>query len=529
MAITKLRLQQIQDEVADFAKANIPANHTADPETLHGMLQNLQKTVEMRFGADAIAAGGIYAAATQGQIAEFGAGVANDASIKHLGSGKLILDAAANLDVVSAAELKLDSATLNQDVSGDADILVGGAMALGAESQAITVTNAIVEGAGSFAGTYGAASSLETSAGNLSLTAFAVLDQEGAGVEIDSSVAGYFKAAGGNLELSSSAEASLKGQNLVIDAHAAITETAASKDADYVGAMSFSAGATSEFIATAGDMNVKSEAGDFVGHAGAKMLLTADAALSASAIGMELKGNTGYMQISSDGINVASGADIDMAAANKTEAYTANWTVDAVDFDLDASGEAHLISVDALLAKGSELELKASTTHIRFEDGYRAGATLDAYYANGVKLADQSSDWESYQAAFGNKSLLKAIAESAAGSATAARFIGVVGASEVAASAQCMKSANVVWSKSSGSTASAAYASASYVVGSEFTASELDFSTEVYVNGQKLVQTADFRITDGAVTPADYAGAGTMDIEFTFKLEENDVVEIIIK
>jgi hypothetical protein len=499
MAITKLRLQQIQDEVADFAKASIPANHAADPETLHGMLQNLQKTIEMRFGADAIHADGIYKNADIGKIAEFGSGVTADASIKHLGTGKLILSGA-----------------------GSMDLTADGAQTIAAASQDIDVVGAIAENAGSLTAVYGAASSISTSAGDLDLLAAGVMDVDGAGVEIDSSVAAHVKAAGGALVLSSSAQASVEGATLLLDSEGAatfdiegaLTETAASLSAVYVGAMNLEAGAASELKTTAGDLRIDAFAG--LSGSGENVWLSASAAMENKA---------GYY-------SVLSASDIEMTAVNKTEALSGAWTVDAVSFDADFTAASHLIAAGAgatMEVAGASLELSASADFIRLDDAFRADASLPAYYDNGIKLADSASDWTSFEAAFGNKSILKAISEAAAGSATAARFIGVVGANGVSLGDQCMKSTDVTWTKGTASAVQASYTSASYAVGSEYTAAELDFACEVYVNGQKLVQTADFRITDGAATPGDYNGAGTMDIEFTFDLEEADVVEVIIK
>lgn len=501
MAITKLRLQQIQDEVADFAKTAIPASHAADPETLHGMLQNLQKTIEMRFGADAIHADGIYKNADIGKVVEFGSGVTADATIKHLGTGKLVLSGAAEMELTADGSQKIAAA-----------------------SQDIDVVGGIVENAGSLTAEYGAASSISTSAGDLDLLAAGVMDVDGAGVEIDSSVAAHVKAAGGNLQLSSSAQASVEGATLLLDSEGAatfdiegaLTETAASKDADYVGAMSFTAGATSEFVATAGDVLVKSDAGDFIGNAGAKMMLNASNELSASAEGMELLANGGPFQASGAFMGLTSDSQMELTAS-------ADFSLDAGLIDIDTDGVAHILAGGIFDIAGSELELSASGTHIRFDDGYRADAGLVAYYNDGIKLADSDADWTSFQDAFGEKSILKAISEAAAGSATAVRAVF-----KLSANATLDPVTNDVkiferygsLATTYGPGSSWTSANEAYPVGTEYTADELDFAVEVYVNGQRLAQSEDFTID---------LNSGDMDVSIKFALEQDDVVEVVIK
>lgn len=500
MAITKLRLQQIQDEVADFAKTAIPASHAADPETLHGMLQNLQKTIEMRFGADAIHADGIYKNADIGKVVEFGSGVTADATIKHLGTGKLVLSGAAEMELTADGSQKIAAA-----------------------SQDIDVVGGIVENAGSLTAEYGAASSISTSAGDLDLLAAGVMDVDGAGVEIDSSVAAHVKAAGGNLQLSSSAQASVEGATLLLDSEGAasfdikgaLTEAAASKDADYVGAMSFNAGATSEFVTTAGDIDIDA-AGELDLDAGAKMMLTAVNELSASAVGMELLATTGAFQASGDFMGLTSVSQMELTASS-------DFTLDAGLIDIDTDGVAHILAGGAFDIAGSELELSASGTHIRFDDGYRADAGLVAYYNDGIKLADSDADWTSFQDAFGEKSILKAISEAAAGSATAVRAVFKLSAN---ATLDAVTNDVKIFERygslatTYGPGSSWTSANEAYPVGTEYTADELDFAVEVYVNGQRLAQSEDFTID---------LNSGDMDVSIKFALEQDDVVEVVIK
>jgi hypothetical protein len=543
MAITKLRLQQIQDEVADFGAANL-ANHNAAPDTLHDIMKNLTRNLKRRFGTEGVNGIENYYGqeAAHGTLAHYASGEAVDLLIKHEAAAqKIAMESAGAISADAAGLIGLTSTGGNVEadanksftaVAGEkVELSAGTELTASADThmlisvggdQAVSVTGNISEAAVEFLGDYtgkfeifgDAASAIMTSVGNINieaeaasviLSASATLDGNATDIDLDASDSasivaggtGEFKADG--LLLSSSLGANLEAHAvIVVKAGSIVDMDAEALDADFLQAMNMTSNASSKFEVLGATSDFNLEAGqDLSAIAGRDIQMAATADLSASAAGIWVEATAGGLQLSG-----------------------AAW-IAASDSTLEATSSDEML----LKSTASFIDISAEGSFLRFDDSYRAAATLDAYYADGIKLAENASDWEDWQAAFGNKPLLKAISEAAAGSEYSARFVGVVTAA-VAADTEALSSASISFTKYTAG-ATAAYTAGAHTV-ADYTAAEMDYAVEVYVNGQRLAQTTDFEVMDGSGVA--FADAGTsMDVQIKFALEVDDRVEVVIK
>jgi len=548
MAITKLRLQQIQDEVSDFAAAEL-ANHNASPETLHDTMKNLTRNLKRRFGTEGAGQIENYYGqeAAHGTLAHYASGEAVDLLIKHEAAAqKIMIDAAGAIEESAGSSFKAEALAGDMDLDASADVLVdagaeiklaavshitasaGGDMDLVvAGAQSVAVTGAIVETGASmdadYTGAYsvyaGAASDIKTStgaltleaeSGNLVATAFATMDLNSVDFDVDASgtasiiavSTGEYKAAG--LELSSSVNTEIKANgNINNSAGAVFAVNAESYDGNIIKGLAIDTGEAAAITVATGNLSLVTSADDISANSAGSMFLQAASVLSASAEGIEIEANAGALQLKGAFVLADSDSQIEATAA------------------------------DEMLLKSTSgfIDLSAEGSFLRFDDSFRALNTTGefasgGYYEDGIKLADNQQDWLDWEAAFGNKPLLKAIAEAASGNSSSARFVGTVNAAF--AGGEVLKSSNVDYMKlTAGAASDLTGASASHTV-ADYTAAEMDYSVEVYVNGQRLAQTEDFEVTDGS-TAAFTDGGTTMDVNIKFALEADDVIEVIVK
>jgi len=448
MAITKLRLQQIQDEVADFAKSEIVESHVADPETLHGLLHNLQKTFEMRFGADAIHSDGIYKNADLGKVAHFGAAQDADLLIKHENESR-------NIEIQSAQ---------HANVSADKDVVLAAT-----ENIQLDATLSL-------------SASANTSAWLEAGTTMTLLAQGAMTIDANDS--------------------------LVIDVEGAVDFDGDSLDADFVGAASIVAGAASELKVTG------------------NLELSSSAEMDVNANSLDLDTSAGASIVAGTSMELSASGAMDVSAGVFTGTFNGG-------FSIAGSAASDIIVAEVLDIAGTSLELSASSTHIQFDDAYNTFTS--GYYAGGVKLAEEG-DWASYEAAVGEKSILKAIAEAAGGSANSGRYVAD-------AAAQDIDGENTTAQQLIAGQSFSAVGTAAQTLGTldgNYTANELAAKVEVYVNGMRLRGGAfvgdmsanppayDYCLTNGTAGSA-FADAGTtFDIKLAFALEEDDVVEIVV-
>jgi hypothetical protein len=437
MAITKLRLQQIQDEVTDFAVGTAAFADANDVSTgtLHAVMNNLAHAMERRFGikqdAGADIGNMLNSEHAEGVLAHHNS--AAELLIKQEGLADIRVEGGKEIKVSANDHLSASSAigdvaiaSLSKNIDMYAKEIIRGTADLDVELFAIA-------GAGKFH----ADQSMEVKSLSSS-----VLVEAGAGARME--------AKGGELRLSSSSE-------------------------------------------------IWSEA----------------------TTAINLSSATGYYNASFGG------------NADWTIGGAATMDVEGKLF-LDTADEMELLAVANLSASAARIALEAGTAEIRFDDGFNTDPALDAYYSDGINLADSAGDWVAFQDAFGNKSLLKAISEAAAGSEGAARFVGTV-TTAISSGTELIQNAGVTYvkytpsSKSAAAAGSAPHALATApATASTYSVEELDFAVDVYVNGQRLKQTEDFSITDGS--NAAFADTGlNMDVKLTFALEADDVVEIVVK
>ena len=116
MAITKLRLQQIQDEAADFANAS----YETAPETLQDIMKNLAHNLGQRFGTADVSDKNYWKEeATAGVLAS-----RNDAAellIKQAGAANIKIEGAQQIQALATGHLTASSAA-NVHLNAGADL-----------------------------------------------------------------------------------------------------------------------------------------------------------------------------------------------------------------------------------------------------------------------------------------------------------------------------------------------------------------------------------------------------------------------
>jgi len=473
MAITKLRLAQIHDESGDFEKVDIPANHLV-PDTLHDMLANLQKTMELRFGSDAIHADGIYQAADMGVVASLASGQAADLVIKHVDAGqKIEIDSAQHVEVKAAAQL-----------------------------------------------TGSAADMLLSASAKLDLSSNGFVNKSDAKIEeyADSSIEMYAKA--NSLWQINSAEVKLE----TLTTGNVVFESAQGIDGNAAGAVTFDAGnaisldaaALSNFTTTAGNLVLEATDGS------ANVEINGGAAIDMNSVLLDVD-MTGAVQIDSAANSYFKvDADMELSASGAMNQYslgTYTGTFEA-GFAIAGLAASDIQAGGQLDVAGTSLELSASSTHIRFDDFYRTddqGAGALTGYADGIKLAGSFAEWSAFEASFGEVSLLKAITDAALGGTSDAADYVLTATGTVSSGAKLSTvSASFSAVKIDDANGSAAYTPAA-IDCSGFTANEALRNVAIYVNGQKLISGADYSLN--------YLSE-TIDPQFTFDLEVDDVVVI---
>ena len=536
MAITKIRLEQVQDEIGKFGKAAIPANYnTSEAEDLKGLLNQLQKTFQDRFGADAIANEGIYASSLKGQIAEFSEGQAASATIKNLGG---------SLALLSSGNTTVDAADITITASGA--VSESGASFTGDYTGAVSID---ADAASHFKASAGDVT-IESEAANLVLSANSAVDMNGASLDADFSGAASIVAGAnsefkvtGQLNMSASGEMWIQGDSLNVDSH---------------GAASIVAGADSEFkvtgslhnsasldmtasvgrnykVAAAADINMTAASGmlqvqsqqnamiqsfagtmQIIGSGETRVQSNMGELILSGNLDATLKSHTAKVMLSasSDVELKAQTGDVKIDGKDLIENLTGAWMLDAATFDVDFSGAGHIIAVGAMDLAAASLELSASVDFIRFDDAYKGPASL-AGYTDGIKLAAASQDWTDFENAFGEVSLLKAITLAAAGGTPDAAdyvlYINDTLAADAALSTATVTGSSVKYTDSA---ATSPYSPAAIDVAT-YSEEEAVRNVRIYVNGQRLVPGSDYSIN---------YSSETVDPKIQFALEAGDVV-----
>lgn len=166
-------------------------------------------------------------------------------------------------------------------------------------------------------------------------------------------------------------------------------------------------------------------------------------------------------------------------------------------------GTAGDISIDG----SNNLVIDAASAAIVFDDSYKVSSSWSA----DLKLASSNGSWDAYKAAVGEVSLLDGIAQAAQGSLDAGKWYYLVTNTVSAGSAVALSGMTSFDGSGSPRAANVAYGN--------IPADYQSKASDVYVNGQLMMPGAD----------KDYVINGSQEFEFKFQLEDQDIIQLVIR
>jgi len=564
MAIkSRLRLNQINDEVEDFAVASVSFSDASSASAdFHQVMQNIAVMIEKRFGLEQSAgtqANVFNTAHDLGRVAHFGSGVAADLIIRHEAANNGIdIDSAENIEIDAAASLSMNAGAasdLTVDAGGLAILSTGDAasftVASDSDSEDLTIAQTGAVDAGVLvqaAGTGTDAIKLHTTAGGMYFhqaksdkdlhiqsdgTASTALNVDSAGgfdldaaglVSLETS-AGSFQV-GTLMAASNSIAIGAAAQNEIL-----MTRGASASDNTF----KISSQGTAAYDAqnsTDASMQMESAGGIALVAADTSlvsMIFSSSGGLQAYAQGTAAQNwNLESSEISNNGqdaqMYLESAADLWMGSSSNTGG-TGN-------FVLQSAGGARTSAEIAAASTAAEAALAGSgktygsdslqdVIDMMYADVGAAGTdTIDCLWLNdanrsgwsvnsGIPLSLVQEDWSEFEAAYGEVSLLRGIIKAGVGASDKFYHEIEVGAGGVTSASDIYGATVTILDETGGAVAGAP------AIDSTTSLAELQDRIEVYVNGQRMA-------LNGDCTPT--IASNALKLVFDFDLELGDLV-----
>jgi len=591
MAIkSRIRLNQIQDEVGDLAVGQGGAH--ASEANLQDVLLNLSDMLERRFGIDKLTGtsaaadsyGSLFAErAEEGAAIIYAFGRSDDMVIRNNGSGAVDIDSAAGIDIDAAGALSLAGAAASDLSISDGGLTITSAATADDMDTVVSHTGAFDASLlVSSTGTGSDALSLSTSVGGMVINSADVLDidaaanatfNSAAAVEITGGTASFLKATTEDLTVEAVAAslnllaAEADSAAISIQASAGGIDMDAATIINIDSAHDSSTGdAAIEIIASGTEGMISSTATDYYITA-SRELMYAD---SVDALGnaQNLEASFQYDSVDNSQTKISltnktgsggSAVKLEAAAggvavsavkkfrtsserAHEFTAGLAETVPGTFDYALSIAGASTANSL-AYGADGFQADLDDADAddqkYLRgtmwFEDVHAAGGDAWAV-GQGLALSAGSDEWDQYRSAFGEVSLLGALAQAAVGSADAFHMeFEVVNAagipadsdlfqmtySDQAVLANATNSPDVIVLDEEGTLVTANAEGAS-LMGAGTSLAELKERIEVYVNGQRM----SGAFADYDIASLHNGNAEQLNLDFNFDLEEGDIVII---
>ena len=516
MAIkSRLRLNQINDEVEDFAVASVSfADASSASADFHQVMMNIAQMIENRFGLEQTAgtqANVFNVAHDLGRVAHFGSGVAADLIIRHEAANNGIdIDSAENIEIDAAAAL-----SMNAGAASDLTVTAGGLTILSTgDAASFTVASdaagedLTIELTGSndasvlikSAGTGADAISLESSAGGIKVGSTLAASQS---IDIGESAQNRLLmtrgagAAQNTVKLLSLGTSVYDPGNTdaAVQLESGGSIALVSSNTSTMSAVVASSGGFQAYAQGSGAQNWALSTTAIAAGQEAMMFLESSSDIwmgSSSSTGGE--GNMvmeagGGARTSAELATLVTNAEAALAGSGRT--YGVSSLQDVIDMVYADVGTAGTDTVDCLW----------------LNDANRSGWSVNS----GIPLSFVQEDWTEFESAYGEVSLLRGIIKAGVGASDKFYFEATVADPILEADGNIfttMSDVSVV-------DETGAAVNAAPTIDATTSLAELQDRIEVYVNGQRMA-------LNGDCTPTIVSGA--LSLAFDFDLEIGDVI-----